>query len=88
MSHSVTGNGAQIKMYTTTWCPDCWRAKSVMQSQGVEFEEIDIENDEDARELVQRLNSGNMSVPTIVFADGDVMTEPSTTALMTKLSTL
>ncbi len=88
MTHSVTGNGAQIKMYTTTWCPDCWRAKSVMQSQGVEFVEIDIEGDEDARELVQRLNNGFMSVPTIVFPDGDVMTEPSTTALMAKLTKL
>ena len=88
MSHSVTGNGAQIKMYTTGWCPDCWRAKSVMKSQAIQFEEIDIESDEDARELVQRLNNGHMSVPTIVFPDGDVMTEPSTTALMTKLSTL
>ena len=88
MSHSVTGNDEQIKMYTTGWCPDCWRAKSVMQSRGVEFEEIDVESDEDAKELVQRLNNGFMSVPTIVFPDGDVMTEPSTTALMAKLSAL
>ena len=89
MSHSVNGNGTQIKMYTTSWCPDCWRAKSVMRGYMVSnFEEIDIESDEDARELVQKLNKGNMSVPTIVFPDGDVLTEPSTTVLMTKLSTL
>lgn len=88
MSNSVNGNGAQIKMYTTQWCPDCWRAKSVMQGQGVAFEEIDISGDEDAQELVQGLNHGNMSVPTIVFPDGDVMTEPSTTALVAKLSVL
>ncbi len=88
MSHSVNTNDAQIKMYTTQWCPDCWRAKSVMRSQEVAFEEIDIGDDEEAGALVQRLNNGNMSVPTIVFPDGDVLTEPSTTALMTKLSAL
>ncbi|MXY93468.1 MAG: NrdH-redoxin [Caldilineaceae bacterium SB0670_bin_27] len=88
MSTSVNGNGAQIKMYTTDWCPDCWRAKSVMRGQDVEFEEINVEGDEDARELVQRLNNGNISVPTIVFPDGDVLTEPSTTVLMAKLSQL
>ena len=88
MSTSVNRNGAQIKMYTTSWCPDCWRAKSVMRGNSVEFEEIDIESDEEARELVQKLNRGNMSVPTIVFPDGDVLTEPSTTALMAKLSKL
>ena len=49
MSNSVNGNGAQIKMYTTGWCPDCWRAKSVMRGNGVEFEEIDIESDEEAQ---------------------------------------
>ena len=88
MSTSVNGNGVQIKMYTTDWCPDCWRAKSVMRGQGVEFEEINVEGDEEARELVQKLNKGNMSVPTIVFPDGDVLTEPSTTVLMAKLSQL
>ena len=60
----------------------------MMKGSGVDFEEIDIESDEDARELVQKLNKGNMTVPTIVFPDGDVLTEPSTTALMTKLATL
>lgn len=88
MTNSVNGNAVQIKMYTTGWCPDCWRAKSVMRGQGVTFEEIDIEGNEEARELVQRLNNGSMSVPTIVFPDGDVMTEPSTTALITKLAKL
>ena len=88
MSHSLNANDAQIKMYTTTWCPDCWRAKSVMQSQGVEFEEIDIEGDEEAVELVQRLNNGNRTVPTIIFPDGEVMAEPTTTALMAKIAAL
>lgn len=88
MSHRLNENSTQIKMYTTQWCPDCWRAKSVMQDQGVPFEEIDIEHDEDAQDLVQRLNNGNLSVPTILFPDGAVLTEPSTTTLMTKLSAL
>lgn len=88
MSHRLNENSTQIKMYTTQWCPDCWRAKSVMQDQGVTFEEIDIEHDEDAQDLVQRLNNGNLSVPTILFPDGDVLTEPSTTTLMTKLAAL
>ena len=88
MPHSLKANDLQIKMYTTQWCPDCWRAKAVMKAQGVTFEEIDISHNEEATELVQQLNNGNMSVPTIVFPDGDVMTEPSTTALMQKLSAL
>ena len=49
------------------------------------YEEIDITNDEDATELVIRLNNGNRSVPTIVFPDGTILTEPSTVTLVQKL---
>ena len=81
-------NGAPIVMYTTEWCPDCWRAKQVMGSMKVNYEEINISDDEDAIELVIRLNNGNRSVPTIVFPDASVLTEPSTGVLMQKLRTL
>ncbi len=81
-------NGAPIVMYTTEWCPDCWRAKQVMGSMKVNYQEININEDEDAIELVIRLNNGNRSVPTIVFPDGSILTEPSTGVLMQKLRTL
>jgi len=81
-------NSAPIVMYTTAWCPDCWRAKQVMGSMKVNYQEINISEDEDAIELVIRLNNGNRSVPTIVFPDGSVLTEPSTGVLMQKLRTL
>ena len=74
-----------IVMYTTSWCPDCWRAKQVMSAMKVPYEEINITQDDDAVELVMALNNGNRSVPTIVFPDGSVLTEPSTSALAQKL---
>ncbi|MCC6453660.1 MAG: glutaredoxin family protein [Caldilineaceae bacterium] len=87
----MTDNGeasAPIVMYTTAWCVDCWRAKQVMDSMQVEYTEIDIAEDPDAVELVMQLNRGNRSVPTIIFPDGTVMTEPRTTALVEKLASL
>ena len=74
-----------IRMYTTNWCADCFRAKKIFQSMNLTYEEIDITNDEDATELVIRLNNGNRSVPTIVFPDGTILTEPSTVTLVQKL---
>ena len=87
----MTDNGradSSIVMYTTAWCVDCWRAKQVMDSMQVEYTEIDITEDEEATELVMRLNRGNRSVPTILFPDGTVMTEPRTTVLVEKLQSL
>ena len=74
-----------ITMYTTDWCPDCWRAKQVFKAMKVPYQEINITHDDDAVELVMQLNNGNRSVPTIVFPDGSVLTEPSTSALAQKV---
>lgn len=72
-------------MYTTTWCPDCLRAKRVFKSAGVPFRDVNIERHPDGAALVRRLNSGMQSVPTIVFPDGSVLVEPSTRELEAKL---
>jgi mycoredoxin len=58
-----------ITMYTTTWCPDCRRAKYFLKEHGVAFREVNIEQDESAEEIVIRVNQGKRKVPT--FAVGD-----------------
>jgi mycoredoxin len=55
---------ATIRMYTTMWCPDCFRAKRFLQSRGVHFEEISIEQVEGAAEFVIAANHGKRKVPT------------------------
>jgi mycoredoxin len=57
-----------ITMYTTSWCGDCYRAKSFMKERGVEFREVNIENDPDAAALVIRANNGKRKVPTLEVA--------------------
>jgi mycoredoxin len=92
-AHNGSQNGsheesAPILMYTTAWCVACWRAKQVMDAMQVEYTEIDINEDEEAAEEVERLNRGYRSVPTLIFPDGSVMTEPRTNALVEKLQAL
>ncbi|MGH9358591.1 MAG: glutaredoxin family protein [Terriglobia bacterium] len=55
---------AKIRMYTTTWCPDCRRAKYFLALHGIEVEEINIENTEEAVEFVMAANCGKRRVPT------------------------
>lgn len=55
---------AGIRIYTTTWCGDCRNAKRYLKEQGVSFEEIDIEEDEQAAEFVMQANRGLQKVPT------------------------
>ena len=53
-----------ITMYTTKWCPDCWRAKNFLKDRGVSFREVNIEQDEAAEAIVVKVNDGKSVVPT------------------------
>jgi mycoredoxin len=78
--------GEKIKMYVTTWCGDCRFAKRWFDTHGVPYEAINIEEDEDAAEIVQRINGGNRSVPTILFPDGSILVEPGPRELAAKFA--
>jgi glutaredoxin len=58
-----------ITMYSTTWCPDCRRAKSFLKDRGIEVQEVNIEDDPDAEDLVIRVNHGRRKVPTLQVGD-------------------
>ena len=66
-----------VTLYTTSWCGYCVRLKSQLQREGIEFAEVNIENDPAAADLVMSVNGGNRTVPTVVFADGTALTNPS-----------
>jgi mycoredoxin len=58
-----------ITIYSTTWCPDCRRAKAFLKERGVEFREVDIEQDPTAEEIVIKANHGKRKVPTLHIGD-------------------
>jgi mycoredoxin len=80
--------GTAVTMYTTSWCGYCVRLKKLMQIEGIEFAEVDIENDAAAAELVMQANGGNRTVPTLLFADGTALTNPSIDQVKSQLAQL
>jgi mycoredoxin len=68
---------AAVTMYTTTWCGYCVRLKKLMQREGIHFAEVDIEREPAAADIVMQANGGNRTVPTLVFANGNALTNPS-----------
>ena len=57
---------AQIQMYTTRWCGYCVRAKTLLQSRGLEFEEIFLDHDPAFRQRLLEL-TGSWTVPQILI---------------------
>jgi len=61
----------RIVMYSKSWCPYCQRARALLSSKGVAFEEIDIEAHPEKRaEMIER--SGRTTVPQIFIGDRHV----------------
>jgi mycoredoxin len=68
-------------MYSTSWCGYCHRLKSQLEREGIAYQVIDIERDDPesqaAAAYVMSVNGGNQTVPTVRFADGSALTNPS-----------
>jgi mycoredoxin len=77
-----------VTMYSTQWCGYCHRLKSQLDREGITYEVIDIERVPEAAEVVEQVNNGNQTVPTLVYADGSAHTNPSVAQVKAKLAEL
>jgi mycoredoxin len=66
-----------VTMYSTTWCGYCQRLKKQLDREGIAYTEINIEQDPASAAFVEKANGGNQTVPTVLFADGSTLTNPS-----------
>jgi len=61
----------KVKVYTTPVCPYCFALKEFLKKHNVEFEEIDVSQNEEAlKEVMEK--SGQMGVP-VVEIDGEIV---------------
>jgi mycoredoxin len=88
MNDLYTKNPSQIVMYSTEYCSDCHRAKTFFETNKIEYLRVGLEGNEEATEFVLNINNGYRSVPTIIFPDGTVLTEPSWKELQDKISNI
>lgn len=86
----MSGTSAQVPvtMYSTQWCGYCHRLKSQLDREGISYHVIDIEQVPGAASVVEHVNHGNQTVPTLVYADGSAHTNPSVADVKAKLASL
>ena len=75
-------------MFTTPWCGYCHRLKSQLDREGIPFSIVDIEAEPEHAFTVEQANGGNQTVPTLLFADGSTLTNPSVAQVKDKLAAL
>jgi glutaredoxin 3 len=59
---------SRIRIYTTRWCGYCIRAKALLDSRGLAYEEINLDDDPHFRRTLQEL-TGGWTVPQILIDD-------------------
>ena len=74
-----------VIVYGTSWCPDCHRTRRFLDQHRIPYQWVDPDKDAQAMARLLQINSGMRSVPTLVFPDGTIMTEPSNGQLAKKL---
>lgn len=75
----------QFTIYSTPWCGYCKRLKGQLDREGISYLEVDIEEVPEAALIVEKANKGSQTVPTLVFADGSALTNPSVAEVKAKL---
>lgn len=80
-----TPEAGSITMFSTVWCGYCKRLKKQLETKGISYTEINIEDTPGTALLVENLNGGNQTVPTVIYPDGSSATNPSLKDVMAKL---
>ena len=75
-------------MYSTPWCGYCHRLRSQLDREGITYDVVDIEQVPEAAAIVEKVNDGNQTVPTLVYSDGSAQTNPSLAQVKAKLAEL
>lgn len=75
----------EITVYGAHWCPDCRKSKQFLGEHQIPYNWVDIEQDQEAEQFVIDKNKGKRIIPTILFADGSFLVEPSNAELAAKL---
>jgi glutaredoxin len=87
MSEKYSNFPQVVTVFSANWCPDCKRAKQLLDEKEISYRLVDIGKDNDAFLFVEKLTK-RVKIPTIVFPDGTIMIEPSNDNLTRKLESL
>ena len=74
-----------IKIYGADWCSDCIVAKNFLSSHQIQFDYIDIMDNDIAVKMIEKINNGKRIIPTILV-DDKVYVNPGISELMKIIS--
>lgn len=77
----------RITLFGATWCSDCRRSKSLLDTLNVDYDYVDLEVEIEGADRAKAI-SGRTNIPVVVFPDGTHFVEPRDSDLHAKLSSV
>ncbi|MDE2967545.1 MAG: glutaredoxin family protein [Chloroflexota bacterium] len=74
---NIGESNRDVLLYVNAWCGDCRRAIRFLDEYEIPYRTIDLDDHPESAEIVEALNRGSRSVPTVVVDGIHVATEPS-----------
>lgn len=75
----------QLTVYGAYWCPDCHRAKQFLGEHQIPYHWVDVDEDPEGERFVLEANDGKRRIPTLAFADGSILSNPTNAVLADEL---
>ncbi len=79
-------NEEKIILYSSHWCGQAIGVEKFLARHKIAVDRISIDGNSPARQKLIEINSGYACVPTLIFPDGSVLTEPTFSDLREKLA--
>ncbi|MEB4615306.1 glutaredoxin family protein [Leucobacter sp. M11] len=80
-------NPTKVTMYGADWCGDCRRAEKLFTAAGIDWEYIDL-IEQESEVATAKAISGRTQIPVVVYPDGSHQVEPSNQDMTAKLREL
>jgi thioredoxin reductase (NADPH) len=74
-----------MTVYGAPWCPHCKRVKKFLAAHRVRYNNVNIDTEPQAIELINKLQGGGQIIPTVVYPDGTHDVNPSDEALARRI---
>ena len=58
-----------VEIYTKTFCPYCWRAKSLLEAKGIHYKEIAVDLGGEMKQAMVQRARGRTTVPQIFIGE-------------------
>lgn len=67
-----------LTMFTTSWCPDCWRMEMFLKTKGIAVERVNADKEPNALPNIMKWSGGRRTVPSFQWAGKARMFHPGT----------